>query len=268
VRHRRARQGTRAVGRVLVVGVAVAVAASLATISAHDSRSADADPASPTSSSPITVIDDAHGGADAPGGDGAAGGETPARLEPIRSDLTIVVNKRHPLDPLDAEPDDLTVAGDRWVSASIVADLAAMLAAARGEGVSPVVVSAYRSYQSQDRIYRDYVAREGVAAADTFSARPGYSEHQTGLAIDFGDAAGSCHIADCFADTTEGRWLAEHATEYGFILRYPEGATDVTGYKPEPWHFRFVGRDAAAEMHTAGIATLEEYLGVDGGTEY
>ncbi len=259
MRHRRARRRAQAVGRVLLAGVTVAGAVALAAISAHGFRPADTDTAALSTSSASPVA----GGADGPGSE-----ETAARLEPVRNDLTIVVNKQHPLNPLDAEPDDLTIVEGRWASGRIVADLEGMPAAARAEVVSPVVVSAYRSYRSQDRIYRDYVARNGAAAADTFSARPGYSEHQTGLAVDLGDAAGACHVRDCFAATAEGRWLGEHAAEYGFILRYPEGATDVTGYKPESWHFRYVGRDAAAAMRAAGVATLEEYLGVDGGTEY
>ncbi len=88
-----------------------------------------------------------------------------------------------------------------------------------------------------------------------FSARAGHSEHQTGLTIDCNDAS------DSFVGTPEAEWLAEHASEYGFIIRYPKGKEDITGYKYEPWHIRYVGKDLAQELDSSGL-TLEEYFGI------
>lgn len=130
-------------------------------------------------------------------------------------------------------------------------------------GLDIYLSSGFRSYETQDQIYNNYVWVYGQETADTFSARPGHSEHQTGLAIDVNT------IDDSFADTPEAIWLAEHCHEYGFIIRYPKGKSHITGYKYEPWHIRYVGKETAQEIHDAGIAlgdstlTLEEYLGID-----
>ncbi len=124
------------------------------------------------------------------------------------------------------------------------------------DGVTLYIGSEYRSYDYQVSIYNNYVDSYGWELADTFSARPGYSEHQTGLTID-------CNtIDDAFGDTEEAVWLAEHCAEYGFIIRFPEGKEDITGYKYEPWHIRYVGVEVAQEITDLGI-TLEEYLGID-----
>ncbi len=131
-----------------------------------------------------------------------------------------------------------------------------MRSAAAQDGISLFIVSGFRSYSTQTSLYWGYVARRGMELADTFSARPGHSEHQTGLAMDLNS------ISDYFGETAEGRWLAEHAHEYGFILRYPKGKSDITGYKYEPWHFRYIGEDMAKEVFESGL-TLEEFLGID-----
>lgn len=134
---------------------------------------------------------------------------------------------------------------------------------AANDGLTIYLSSGFRSYELQDQIYNDYVRSNGQATADTFSARPGYSEHQTGLAIDVNV------ISDAFIGTPEAIWLEEHCIEYGFIIRYPQGKQNITGYKYEPWHIRYVGRDVAQAVHDAGVAagdpnlTLEEYLGID-----
>ena len=116
--------------------------------------------------------------------------------------------------------------------------------------------SGFRSYETQNRIYNNYVSNYGQSSADTFSARPGHSEHQTGLAIDVNS------IDDSFADTPEAEWLASHAHEYGFIIRYPKGKESITGYKYEPWHIRYLGVEKATEVYNSGL-TLEEFLGID-----
>lgn len=134
---------------------------------------------------------------------------------------------------------------------------------AANDGISIYLSSGFRSYETQEQIYNNYVYNYGQATADTFSARPGYSEHQTGMAIDVNI------IDDSFAGTPEAIWLEEHCTEYGFIIRYPKGKQDITGYKYEPWHIRYVGKEVAQAIKDRGAAigdpyiTLEEYFGID-----
>ncbi|MDE5570116.1 MAG: M15 family metallopeptidase [Ruminococcus sp.] len=129
-------------------------------------------------------------------------------------------------------------------------------------GLDIYLSSGFRSYETQDQIYNNYVSAYGQETADTFSARPGHSEHQTGMAIDVNS------IDDSFAGTPEAVWLEEHCYEYGFIIRYPKGKDNITGYKYEPWHIRYVGKDVAQAVHNAAVAcgdptlTLEEYLGI------
>ena len=123
------------------------------------------------------------------------------------------------------------------------------------EGLKIYVGSGFRSYSDQEKIYDNYVQQDGKEAADTYSARPGYSEHQTGLVIDVNT------IDDAFGATAESAWLAEHAHEYGFIIRYPQGKEAYTGYQYEPWHIRYVGSKLATKLYNSGQC-LEEYLGI------
>lgn len=116
--------------------------------------------------------------------------------------------------------------------------------------------SGFRSYDTQRVIYNRYVARDGKKAADTYSARPGHSEHQSGLSIDVNK------LTSAFGDTEEGIWLAAHAHEYGFIIRYPKGKSGITGYVYEPWHIRYIGVEMATAVYESGLC-LEEYLGID-----
>jgi len=127
---------------------------------------------------------------------------------------------------------------------------------AAAQGLNIWLSSGFRSYDYQNQIYNNYVARDGQAAADTYSARPGHSEHQSGLAIDVNQ------IDDSFIGTPEAIWLENHCHEYGFILRYPQGKQDITGYKYESWHIRYVGTDMSYPIHDSGL-TLEEYFGID-----
>ena len=126
---------------------------------------------------------------------------------------------------------------------------------AAADGIGLFVCSGFRSYTYQASLYNNYVNRDGRAAADTYSARPGHSEHQTGLAIDVNSTDGS------MATSPEGIWLAAHCAEYGFIIRYPQGKEEITGYMYEPWHVRYVGKELAAELTENGL-TLEEYFGL------
>lgn len=185
------------------------------------------------------------------------------------SSVWVVANKQHQLNPAQFAPSSLATYGNATVSSIVTDDLKAMTQAASSASVTLTAVSSYRSYDTQTTLYSNYVASNGQAAADTFSARPGYSEHQTGLAIDFGSVTNSgCNFDDCFATTAEGSWLAAHAYEYGFLLRYIADKQSITGYKNEPWHYRYIGRELAVEMKKQSITTLEEFFGVSGGTNY
>jgi D-alanyl-D-alanine carboxypeptidase len=143
-----------------------------------------------------------------------------------------------------------------------------MFKSASTVGIEMTLSSGYRSYTYQVKLYNGYVQSQGQATADTQSARPGFSEHQTGLAADVEPADRSCELQACFADTPAGQWVASHAYEYGFIIRYVEGKEAFTGYNPEPWHLRYVGRELATEMHARNVSTLEEFFGITGGKTY
>lgn len=123
------------------------------------------------------------------------------------------------------------------------------------DGAKLKIISGFRSYEYQKKIHNIYVKEFGEEKANTFSAKPGHSEHQTGLAIDI------CEDSDQFIGTKEDKWLQENAYRFGFIIRYPKGKEDITGYKYEPWHLRFVGRKHSKNIHNNNL-TLEEYLGV------
>lgn len=168
----------------------------------------------------------------------------PNQAEPCYVNGILLVNKNHPL-PKDFGALDPTAASA----------LAQLQAAAQSAGYSIPTVSGYRSYDYQAMLYNGYVQRDGQAAADTYSDRPGCSEHQTGLAFDVGA------IDNNYGNTAEGQWLAAHCHEFGFIIRYQQGKESITGYMYEPWHIRYVGVNAATEIAQRGI-TLEEYLGV------
>ncbi|MCQ2417064.1 MAG: D-alanyl-D-alanine carboxypeptidase family protein [Oscillospiraceae bacterium] len=131
-----------------------------------------------------------------------------------------------------------------------------MAAAASQDGLSLWICSGFRSFETQSTLYNNYCARDGKAAADRYSARPGHSEHQTGLGIDINMAS------DAFNDTPEAKWLAENCWKYGFIIRYPQGKENITGYKYEPWHCRYLGKSIADDVYHSGL-TLEEYLNID-----
>lgn len=126
---------------------------------------------------------------------------------------------------------------------------------AKCEGLNLSIVSGFRSYDYQEKIYNEYVEKVGAKKADTFSAKPGHSEHQTGLAIDI------CDDTDKFAQTKEARWLDKNAHKWGFIIRYPKNKESITGYKYEPWHVRYVGVFHARKIWNRHI-TLEEYLNI------
>lgn len=179
--------------------------------------------------------------------------------------IWVVVNKTHPITPQDFEPETALVRGYR-VATAAAAPLEELLEAAAAQGLDLKIASAFRSFDYQQGVHAHLVATGGAAFADRVSARAGYSEHQTGLAVDLQYVGtGDCALDQCFAQTPAGTWLAAHSWEYGFIVRYTAVNQQVTGYAPEPWHFRYVGADLARELHDTGVDTLEEFFGVTGG---
>jgi D-alanyl-D-alanine carboxypeptidase len=188
----------------------------------------------------------------------AAAAESPAfvldLLACLEGDPSIrrLVDKSHPL-PEGYEPEDLVelVPGSYELGRrglllrrAAAEALERMAAAARADGVVLVVSSAYRSYDYQVEVYGRIVRELGQAAADRESARPGYSQHQTGLAVDFGS------IDDSFAQTRAGRWILEQGGRFGWSLSFPQGYEEVTGYRWESWHYRYVGEDLTAFIDT------------------
>ena len=124
---------------------------------------------------------------------------------------------------------------------------------AENDGIYLFICSGFRSYETQTDLYNGYVDYYGERTTDTFSAKPGHSEHQSGLAMDINDAS------DSFEGTPEAKWLAKNCTKYGFIIRYKKGKEDITGFKYEPWHIRYLGVDLAKKVEKTGLC-LEEYL--------
>lgn len=160
-------------------------------------------------------------------------------------DGVLIANKTYAL-PADYGPGDLTP--------ECRAAFDALIEGAAADGIEIFLLSGYRSYALQDSLYQRYCAEDGQALADTYSARPGHSEHQSGLAIDVNS------LSFAFADTPEGKWLAENAHTYGFIIRYAKEKEKETGYSYEPWHIRYLG-DLAAVIYHSGLS-LEEYYGI------
>ncbi|MEK5443403.1 MULTISPECIES: D-alanyl-D-alanine carboxypeptidase family protein [unclassified Fredinandcohnia] len=136
-----------------------------------------------------------------------------------------------------------------------------LFAQASVDGIELHAQSGYRSYATQQVIYDSYVRGYGETEASTFSAKAGQSEHQTGLAMDVTSDSVDNQLVQEFGETVEGKWVAEHAAEFGFIVRYTLGNEDITGYMYEPWHIRYVGVEHAKYI-TEHEITLEEYLGV------
>lgn len=180
-----------------------------------------------------------------------------------------LVNKSHPLSDPHYRPANLQLASvtsrtdkstdERSLRADIMPAVEELFDAAETAGYSLQIGSGFRGYDLQNTYYTNYVAVYGQAAADTFSAKPGYSEHQTGLAMDVATLDNDCYLEECFGETPAGMWLAAHAHEYGFILRYPPDGGDVTDFHYEPWHFRYVGVALASAIHQSGLTFDEAY---------
>lgn len=184
--------------------------------------------------------------------------------------LLVVVNKKYSL-PIDYKPSDLVVPNvsfsysgvleQSYMRAPAAKQMEKMFADAKADGVTLNAVSGFRSGSRQTVLYNNYVARDGKAAADQYSARPGHSEHQTGLVFDISAPSVGNGLTAELGDTKEGKWIANNAAKYGFIVRYDRGFQSRTGYTYEPWHIRYVGVGPATQIKNNG-QTLEEYMKV------
>lgn len=206
--------------------------------------------------------------------------EQPATEEPDQQQIepdtdaesiSVIVNPNFKL-PDNYEPEDLVYPDVRYIFEEKIEKrmlreeaaeaLEKLFEAAEVDGIYLAGVSGYRSQSTQAALFNRYVERDGYEKAKTYSAEPGTSEHQTGLAIDVTSSDGKCAAQDCFGGTVEAIWLENNAADYGFIIRYPKGKEDITGYKYEPWHLRYVGVELAQQIDEEGL-TLEEYYGAE-----
>ncbi|GMQ58433.1 hypothetical protein AN1V17_28280 [Vallitalea sediminicola] len=183
-------------------------------------------------------------------------------------DIHVLVNKQRNL-PSDYVPDDLIKPDvkfsfthedpKRYMRAEAAHALERLVAQAKEEGIEIVGVSGYRSYKRQETIFNYNVNKRGYEAANKVSAKPGQSEHQTGLAIDVSCAGVNYKLEERLGELEEGIWLSENAHRFGFIIRYKLGKEDITGYQYEPWHIRYLGEDLATDVYEKGL-TYEEYF--------
>lgn len=185
------------------------------------------------------------------------------------TELTALVNKNYQL-PEDFKPTDLVVLDVAYANEVLgesqtmlrkeaASQAVKMFNQAKKEGLVLLAKSGFRSYNTQAQLYNDYVAKDGKEQADTYSARPGHSEHQLGLALDITSDSVYRELTVEFGKTKEGRWLQENAHKFGFIVRYPEGKEHLTGFQYEPWHVRYVGVSVAEEIYEKSLL-LEDYI--------
>lgn len=194
----------------------------------------------------------------------------------LASSLWTVVNKGRVL-PSSYVPAGLIVPNvplrtsradpEMQVRSDMASALESMFAAAKTDGINLMLSSGYRSYPEQVSLYNNYASHYGINQADTFSARPGHSEHQTGLAADIEPASRTCEVSQCFETTPEGKWLAANCYKFGFVIRYQRSTQNLTGYEYEPWHVRYVGPALAQLLQSSGL-TLEQFFGLPMITEY
>jgi D-alanyl-D-alanine carboxypeptidase len=177
----------------------------------------------------------------------------------------VIVNKKNPLNPIKYVPADLVTpaqfnaGGLRLAKPAADAFLKLALAGKAAGAGSISIASGYRSYTRQVSVHAEDVRKFGLFAGANLAARPGFSEHQTGLAIDVWAPTQGCRIRVCFATTKAGKWLKANAWRYGFIIRYPDGSYPITGYQFEPWHIRYVGVELTTEMNNRGVTILENF---------
>jgi zinc D-Ala-D-Ala carboxypeptidase len=182
--------------------------------------------------------------------------------------IRLLVNREYPL-PAEYEPNDLVIpevqslhrkaVEPRYLRAVAAEPLAQLFQAViQSTGVTLVARSGYRSYETQRQLFESRAQIRGTDAANRTTAKPGQSEHQTGLAMDVTSKSVSYQLSAVFGDTVEGRWLADNAHHYGFIIRYPAGQEIITGYLYEPWHLRYVGVELSEELYRTAL-TMEAY---------
>lgn len=193
--------------------------------------------------------------------------ELPAEFDVEDKTIIALVNKENSLSEKDI-PDDLvtvdvpTILDNPEVNQlrKVAADaLKEMFDAAKKDDIHLYARSGYRSYTTQDQLFKNYAARNGEEAANRYSARPGQSEHQTGLVMDVTSASVNYQLTEKFDETAEGKWISENAHRFGFIIRYPKDKEHITGYIYEPWHLRYLGVDMATKVFESSL-TYEEYL--------
>lgn len=202
--------------------------------------------------------------------------------EEVTEDGKVIVNNPHAIDvvvnkerrlPEGYEPKNLVEpnvplnapAGDqkRQMREEAAKALEELFEAAEDAGYTLVAQSGYRSVERQSVIYNNNIATKGQEWTDQYSAAPGHSEHNTGLAMDITiplETGGFLGLEEALGETEPGQWVADHAHEFGFVIRYPEGKSDITGYNYEPWHLRYFGVELATNIYESGL-TVEEYFG-------
>ncbi|MGN0734897.1 MAG: D-alanyl-D-alanine carboxypeptidase family protein [Anaerovoracaceae bacterium] len=256
--------------------------ADVVTASSDDDNITDADAEDPDGSNASDVTDEPADSGEKPAADEPDDEDAPSRGDDrsIRGipdavdtrssddgDLLVVVNKYHAVSK-NYKPKDLVTIDDRygtWKNMELKSEAyeayKKLYKDAAAQGFELKLCSAMRTYETQKTLYTNAVKNKGRETANIRSAYPGRSEHHTGLAIDVTSASMGWGLTQDFADYPDGQWINEHCQEYGFIIRYPKGKTDITGYAYEPWHLRYVGVDAATYIMENGL-TLEEYMGV------
>ena len=188
--------------------------------------------------------------------------------------IWVVSNKARSLDPAEYAPTDLVDVPVAYANPPVLrteasAAVVEMFAAYTEEtGLELASQSTYRSYASQTKLFNGYVSSMGLEEAERASARPGHSEHQTGLAIDIAALPANCTLEECFGETPQGIWLRDNSWRFGFVLRYAPGQEGVTGFKYEPWHFRYVGVELATEYHAVGATSLEQFFELPPAPDY
>lgn len=203
--------------------------------------------------------------------------ELQPEIDQLGSEL-YVVNKLRPYQPADYLPEDLVVISDdelidnsrgQQLTSNAAKALTSMAQAMAEDGLGQLFInSGYRSYETQVDLFAAKIEQYGEAKALIHSAKPGHSEHQSGLAVDVSMVDQSCAILACFGQTEAGKWLAKNSWRFGFIIRYPDGWQPITGYTYEPWHLRFIGVEVAELLQISQRATLEDFWGLPPAPDY